>query len=253
MDSETINRSIKDGVYTIQITRPKKYNALSNYINAKILEFLEEARKDDTVKIVYFTGSGSFFTSGNDFNNFEGNSYKLAADSFKGWVDYLIDYPKVLIAGINGMCIGIGFTMLLHFDVVLASRDAVFFTPFVQTFQSPEGCSTALFASAVGHSNAGHLLILGGRLTAEDLQKVGFITNVWDAEEFEEKAREYCQEGTKLDLETMINIKRVIKSRKLKELKEVNEYEADELRKSWEKPKFATAIAKFVKPNKAKF
>jgi enoyl-CoA hydratase/carnithine racemase len=239
--------SYDKGVLTLRINRVKKLNAISSASMKKIYDLLELAKQDDRVKVVYFTSTGDFFSSGNDFNNFALLERDEMIADFEKFVKYIIDYPKVLISGVNGVCIGYAFTMLLSFDINLCADTAFFQTPFIQTGQTPEGLSSMLFALYLGKSTAGHLLLNGGPMTSTEAKECGFVTKVFEKEFFENDAYDYVLGVAKHPLKSLMNIKRIM-NRNFKEyFYKLNKEECKDLRESWNHPEFQTVIKKFVK------
>lgn len=250
MDSkidEKIITKVEKNVLLIKLNNPTKKNSITGEMLKKIVEILENGRKDENVRVIYFTSTGEFFSSGNDFNNFAGQTLDEAIAGFENFIKYLITYPKVLIAGVNGAAIGMTFTMLALFDMVVASDTAFFTVPFMQTYQTPEGCSSLLFPLLLGKSNASNLLINGGVLNAEDAKKVGFITNIYEKEFFEKDAYDYALKVAQHPLKNLMKIKSIINKNFTKLLLEVNASECKDLRESWNQKEFQGIIKKFVK------
>jgi Delta3-Delta2-enoyl-CoA isomerase len=239
--------SYEKGVLKIRIDNQKKKNSLTGAMNKKLLKTLDDALKNDEVKVVYFTSTGEFFSSGNDFNNFAEGSMDEMVKLFEGMMDYLIKYPKVLIAGINGPSVGMAFTMLFFFDFVLCSDQAFFTAPFMQTYQTPEGCSSVTFPLMLGKSMASHLLINGGVMNAQEAKNLGFATNVYEQEFFEKDSYEYALGVAKHPLKNLIKIKDMMNRNFRNYCVELNKVECKELRESWNQKEFQTIIKKFVK------
>ncbi len=241
--------TIRGKLLHIEINNQKRKNALNFNHLTYIMKSLEEAKANDNINCIYLTGKGDFFTSGNDFNNFSSMSYDEMANGFAKFIDYLIYYPKILIAGINGTCIGMGLTMLMHFDIILSSNNATFMVPFIQTFQVPEGTSSYLFPKLFGKL-AGHLLYKGDFITSEEAKSSGLVTRIFDSDDFQKKALEYAEDVSNKPLKSLIQYKHMIKKDLNEKLSKVNHYEANELRKSWENIEFQAIINKFVKKPK---
>ena len=241
--------TVKGKVLHIEINNQKRKNALNFNHLTYITKCLEEAKTNDTIHCIYLTGKGDFFTSGNDFNNFSTMSYDEMATGFAKFIDMLIYYPKILIAGINGTCIGMGFTMLMHFDIILSSTDATFMVPFIQTHQVPEGTSSYLFPKLFGKL-AAHLLYKGDFITSEEAKSSGLVTKLFDSENFQKEALEYVQDVSNKPLKSLMLYKQMISKYSKERLSEINHFEANELRKSWENPEFQAIINKFVKKPK---
>lgn len=239
--------SFEKGVLQLKLNRVKKLNAISGLTMKKILEILELAKNDDQVKVIYFTSIGDYYSSGNDFNNFSLADRDQIIKMFEEFVNYLIDYPKVLISGINGICIGYAFTMLLTFDINLCADTAFFQTPFIQTGQTPEGLSSVLFTLLLGKSTAGHLLLNGGPITSNEAKEFGFVTKVFEKEFFENDAYDYALNVAKHPLKSLMNIKSIMNRNFKNYFKTINKEECKDLRESWNHKEFQTVIRKFVK------
>ena len=107
-----------NGVLVLKVNRPKKKNSLTAVMLDQLMEVCDRALKNDKIKIIYFTSVGDVFSSGNDFGNFQTKTFDQMIEGFGKFVNYLIKYPKVLVGGVNGMSIGMSFTMLALFDIV---------------------------------------------------------------------------------------------------------------------------------------
>ncbi|KAI9555298.1 hypothetical protein GHT06_017813 [Daphnia sinensis] len=177
-----LNVKIEDKLMILQLNAPKRKNALTSSMYAGITSALQEAEKSPHVSIVAITGTGDFYSSGNDFGALLGKVSDLSsteADAQKGltmvqnFVDTLIDFPKPIIAVLNGPAVGIAVTTLALMDAVYASEKAWLHTPFTQLGLCPEGCSSLTFP----------LLLFGQKMTAVDAEKIGLITKVYPAAE----------------------------------------------------------------------
>lgn len=239
--------SYESGVLTFKLNRPKKKNSMTGKMLTLIIHLLEKAKTNDNIKLIYFTAVGEVFSSGNDFNNFSIMTFDELIVDFEKFISYLITYPKVLVAGVNGMCIGVSFTMLALFDIVLASDAAFFQVPFIQTHQTPEGCSSYLFPLYLGKGTAGHLLLNGGALTAKEAKELGFISKMFESESFEKDAFDYVLKTAEHSVKSLTNIKKMINRNFTDKLVDLNKYECKQLRASWDNPAFKNIIKKFVK------
>ncbi|NWH61310.1 ECI2 isomerase, partial [Geococcyx californianus] len=153
---ETILVTTKNNITKIMLNRPDKKNAINIKMYREIIKALEEAGKTDST-IAVITGNGDYYSSGNDLTNFinvpSGGMEKMAKDGavlLKDFVGHFIDFPKPLIAVVNGPAVGIIVTVLGLCDIVYATDRATFHTPFSHLGQSPEGCSSYLFPKIMG-------------------------------------------------------------------------------------------------------
>lgn len=248
---ETLKTSLdQNGILTLKLNNLRRKNSITSMTFKKIIEILEKSKTDDKIKIIYFSSTGDFFSSGSDFNNFNDASMDEIIFMFEKFVNTLIEYPKVLIAGVNGVSIGISFTMLAFFDIVLCSDNAFFQVPFIQTYQTPEACSSYLFPLLLGKSMAGHLLLNGGPMTAEEAKNLGFVAKIYSQDSFEKDAYEYVEGVAKYPLKSLNKIKGMINKHSIKFLNQVNKEECYELRESWRQKEFENIIRKFSKKPK---
>lgn len=174
------------GVRTLVFNRPEKRNAFNIPLYEELIARLSEAATDPSVRVVVFTGAGGVFTSGNDLADFM-NAPPAGPDStvFKLLLQ-LLDYEKPLVAAVNGAAVGIGTTLLLHCDLVLASDAAKFQMPFVNLGLVPEGGSSAVIPALAGHRRASELLLLGEPFSADVAREVGIVNRVVPAAELTE-------------------------------------------------------------------
>src|SRR3954451_4623211 len=145
-------------VRTLTLARPEKKNALTVAMYARLLELFAEASADPRVRVVVVTGAGGIFTAGNDLHDFMSQPPTDEASPVLRFLHALVDFEKPLIAAVAGAAIGVGTTMLLHYDLVLASESAKFQLPFVNLGLCAEGASSVLLPAAAGLGRASELL-----------------------------------------------------------------------------------------------
>lgn len=166
------------GVRTLVFNRPEKRNAFTVAMYEALVEALAAAARDPAVRVVVLTGSGAAFTSGNDLFDFM-NTPPAGPDSpvFK-LLAALVDFDKPIVAAVNGVAVGIGTTMLLHCDLVLAAEGVQFQMPFVNLGLCPEGGSSLLLPLLAGPQRAAELLLLGDRFDAAVAREAGLVNRV---------------------------------------------------------------------------
>lgn len=165
------------GIRTIRIARPEKKNALTHAMYAAMGEALAEAEADAATRVVVFTGTDDVFTSGNDLNDFLGIT-DIEDTPVASFLRLLSGASKPVIAAVNGTAIGIGATMLLHCDFVIAAAGARLQFPFINLALVPEASSSMILPRRVGHQRAAELLMLGEPFTAETAHVLGLANEV---------------------------------------------------------------------------
>lgn len=190
---DTVNHIVTDiaeGVMTIRMNRPDKKNAITGEMYAGMASGLDQANADDSVRAILFLGSPGAFSAGNDIGDFlriatTGKRESMAVFDF---LERIIMAPKPLIAGVDGLAIGVGTTMLLHCDHVIASGNSQFKTPFVDLGLVPEAGSSLIAPTIMGHHKAFELLVMSKAFNADQAKDAGFVNAVVEPEILEETA-----------------------------------------------------------------
>ncbi len=174
------------GVMTATFNRPEKKNALTHTMYEAMIDALEQAEAEPGVRVLCFRGAGGCFTSGNDLKDFLGNPPSDPKNSpVMRFLHALIDMKKPLAAAVQGPAIGIGATMLLHCDLVIAAPDAVFQMPFTKLALCPEAGSSYLLPRVVGTTRALSLLLSSQSLDTATAAQWGLVTEVASTDQFD--------------------------------------------------------------------
>ncbi|NP_001135696.1 enoyl-CoA delta isomerase 2, mitochondrial [Xenopus tropicalis] len=248
---ETIHVSCEDNIIKIFLNRPEKKNAITLTMYKEIGEALEEAGKDESVFAV-LSGFGDYFCSGNDLNNFtnippEGKEKmaKDSADLLETFVSKFIDFPKPLIAVVNGPATGISVTILGLFDLVYATDRATFHTPFSQLGQSPEGCSSYTFPRIMGLGKATEMLLFNKKLTAQEACNLGLVAEVFPDSSFQKEVWERIKDYSTLPKNSLAFSKQLIRVNEKEKLHAVNIQECERLKERWLSEECMNAIISF--------
>ena len=174
--SDHVVVSIAGGVLEVRFNRPEKKNALTREMYEAVSVAFEQADADPAIRVVLLTGSGDTFTSGNDVKDFQGSGSRPRGGS--RFLPALSSLQKPLIAAVNGAAIGVGTTMLLHCDLIVAARSARFVMPFTSLGLVPEAASSLLVPRLLGHQRASAMLLLGEPLDAATALDWGLVNRV---------------------------------------------------------------------------
>ncbi|XP_039078678.1 enoyl-CoA delta isomerase 2 [Hyaena hyaena] len=249
---ETLVVTSEDGITKIMMNRPDKKNAITIKMYGEMILALKSASKDDSA-ITVLTGNGDYYSSGNDLTNFTdtvpgGLEEKAKNDAIllRNFVGCFIDFPKPLIALVNGPAVGIPVTILGLFDIVYASDRATFHTPFSHLGQSPEGCSSYTFPKIMGPSKAAEMLIFGKKLTAAEACAQGLVTEVFPDSTFQKEVWTRLKAYSKLPPNAMRISKQVIRNGEKEKLHAVNAEESRILQERWLSDECMNAIMNFL-------
>lgn len=210
--SEHVEINTEGGVRVVRMTRGEKKNAITGAMYTAMAEALETGNGDAAVRAILFLGVPGAFSAGNDIADFLAMSSggELGAPIIR-FLKALARSEKPMVAGVDGLAIGIGTTLLLHCDLVYASPGSVFRTPFVDLGLVPENASSLLAPRLMGHQRAFELLCLGAPFTADKALGAGFVNEIVEAEDLEEKARTMAAMLAAKPVEAMAIARRLVK------------------------------------------
>lgn len=168
-------------VALLTYNQPKISNAFTVQSYLDLRTALVWARDDPTVTVILLTGAGKHYCAGKVLLPPSAGGptieEEIAAGSALG--DVLNErYPKILIAAVNGAAVGWGCTQLTNFDLVYASTNAFFMTPFMKLGFVPEGGSSYTFPKLMGRQHASRLLVGSERVPAREMYVSGLVTEV---------------------------------------------------------------------------
>ncbi|MBW2229908.1 MAG: enoyl-CoA hydratase/isomerase family protein [Deltaproteobacteria bacterium] len=186
---ELIRYEVREGIATIAFNRPDKLNAYTPEMGEEAVAAFERARDDEQARVVILTGEGRAFCAGIDLDYFKahmagknpGKGPKLGEEAFvRSWPLELVEYPKPVIAAINGNAYGVGVTMTLGCDVRIAARSAVLGLNFAKLGVLPGLGSTHHLPRLVGLGKANELVLSAAKLSAQQAHEVGLVERVVD-------------------------------------------------------------------------
>ena len=180
--SEHIIVTDENSTRTIIMRRPEKKNTLTQEMYLAMSDAIDSAQSNPAIHCLVLTGYSGVFTAGNDISDF----LQAATDKDDAarprnaviFLQSLVNNRKPIIAAVDGIAIGIGATMVLHCDYVIASTTATFQSPFIRYGLVPEGASSLLLPRIVGHQRAFSMLVMGRSVSAQDARAAGIVNTV---------------------------------------------------------------------------
>ena len=190
-----INWSLADGVGTIELNRPAALNAWTPELGRELLAALRAGAADPAVRAIVITGAGRAFSSGADLRGAREELRPGVTDFgirlrtiYNPVILAVRDAPKPVLAAVNGAAAGIGASLALACDLIVAAESAYLLLAFVNVGLIPDGAAAYLLAARAGYSRAAELAMLGERLPAARALDWGVINAVYPDVEFRERA-----------------------------------------------------------------
>lgn len=183
----TVRYDVTDGVATIRLDRPEAMNGLDVATKEALLATVMRAAGDDEARCVVLTGSGRAFCVGQDLKEHvqilrsgdASSLFETVDRHFNPMVEALATMAKPVVAAVNGPAVGIGCSLALACDLVLAAESSFFGLAFVNIGLMPDGGSTAFVPPAVGKARAFQMALLGERIGAQQALDWGLVNWVY--------------------------------------------------------------------------
>jgi enoyl-CoA hydratase/carnithine racemase len=189
-DTSEILTERSEKILRITINRPEKKNALNWDMSVAMADATNQANDDGEVRVIFLHGSADCFTAGADLQGFKDYKPDGKPRPANPFLVAISQAKKPIVAAVGGPAIGVGTTMLLHFDLVYAGEGAKFRMPFVNLGLCPEAASSFLLPKLIGHQHASELLLLGEPFSAAKALEIGLVNAVYPDSELIDRAYE---------------------------------------------------------------
>ncbi|WAH35295.1 enoyl-CoA hydratase/isomerase family protein [Alicyclobacillus dauci] len=190
------------GVRILTLNRPDRLNAFDDGLSSNLIQALNDASRDDDVRVVIITGRGRGFSSGLDLSTFTNGD--LSPTSRFGrldeleWVGRLIESvvhnDKPIIAAINGVAAGAGLSLALACDFRFMSEEAKLTTGYIRRALSPDAGMTYFLPRLVGHTKAMELILTGRDVDAAEADRLGLLNQVVEGSQLLETVQAFARE-----------------------------------------------------------
>lgn len=170
----------RDGpLLSLTLARPRQRNAITVAMYARLADAIEQAADDPAVRLITIEGEGEDFTAGNDLADFLQDMPQPGTQDIPVWrlLRALANNEVPIVAAVHGNAVGIGTTMLLHCDFVIAEQGARFVMPFVDLGLVPEAASSLILPRLAGRRAAARTLLLGEPFGADEALSMGIASH----------------------------------------------------------------------------
>jgi enoyl-CoA hydratase/carnithine racemase len=266
MGYEQVIYDTTDGVATVTLNRPHKLNAWTQVMGREVRAAMDEAARDERVRVIVLTGAGRGFCAGADMTLLSGISGAGAAggeevalppvpaatpngarEDFRGRYAYFPAIPKPIIGALNGATAGLGLVVALYCDVRFASDTAVFTTSFARRGLIAEHGISWMLPRLVGLPHALDLMLSGRKIDAAEALRMGLVNRVVPQADLVPAVRAYAQELAQLvSPRSMAVMKRQLWEAQFQTLAEASAVADEEMTRSFGTADFKEGVAHFV-------
>jgi 2-(1,2-epoxy-1,2-dihydrophenyl)acetyl-CoA isomerase len=248
-----VNLVIGDGGAVIELNRPESLNAWNRGLGEELLAAVQRAGEDETVRAVMITGAGRAFSSGADLREQRDGTGESGIPDLGARLKELYhpillgvrEMPKPVLAAVNGPAVGIGCSLALACDLVIAAESSYFLLAFINIGLVPDGGSTAFVPARIGGARATEMALLGERVPAPEALEWGLVNRVLPDDAFEDAARKLLAYLAKGPTIAYANAKRLLNRRLYPDLAEQLDAEAEAQREQGQTSDFIEGVLAF--------
>jgi 2-(1,2-epoxy-1,2-dihydrophenyl)acetyl-CoA isomerase len=258
-DLETVTLRRDGAAATIELNRPEALNAWNRQLGDDLLAAISEVAEDDGVRAVVLTGAGRAFSSGADLRDLSGRDEghvdvrRVLAERYHPIITTVRTMPKPVLAAVNGPAVGIGLSLALAADLVVASESAYFVLAFVNIGLVPDGGSSLFVPSRVGLARASEMAMLGERVPAAQALDWGLINRGFADAAFADEVAVLRDRLAAGPTRSYAGTKRQLNHWLYTRMEEQLEFEADIQQEMAASGDFAEGVAAFVEKRAAAF
>jgi len=261
VDLETVKLEIDSGVARIVLNRPQALNAWTRQLGEDMLSALNKAGGEPEVRAIVFTGEGRAFSSGADLKagagelgtNGKPDVRTRLQTVYHPLIRGVRTVPKPVIAAVNGPAVGVGCSLALAADLIVAAESAYFLLAFVNIGLGLDGGASLTLPARIGHARAFEVAYLGERIAAPQALEWGLINRVVADDELDETVAELAQRLASGPPGSYANIKRTINHRLYAEFEDLLDLEAELQQERAESGDFMEGVLAFMQKRPANF
>jgi 2-(1,2-epoxy-1,2-dihydrophenyl)acetyl-CoA isomerase len=258
----TVNLHRDGAAATIELNRPEALNAWNGPLGEELLDAVRAVAQDDRVRAVVVTGAGRAFSSGADLRDVttrertpEGHIdlHSLLEERYHPIITTIRTMPKPVLAAVNGPAVGIGLSLALAADLVVAAESAYFLLAFVNIGLVPDGGSSLFVPSRVGLARAAEMAMLGERIPAAQALEWGLVNRVFPDADFADEVGRLRDRLANGPTRSYAGTKRQLNHWLYTRMEEQLALEADIQQEMAASGDFAEGVAAFVEKRQAAF
>jgi len=207
------------GIATITLNRPDKLNAYTTEMGDEVTHAIRSVQRDEKVRVLILTGAGRAFCAGADLEHLKAHQQgkNVSKGPRLGEEDFLrrlplemVDYPKPIIAAINGHAVGVGMTMVMPCDVRIAAEDAKLGFVFARLGILPGLGSSHLLPNLVGMARAQELVLTAKKILGSEAAEIGLVNKAVPRDDVLAVARAMAEEMAEVDPIVLAHAKRAL-------------------------------------------
>jgi len=229
-ETETVHLQIDERVARIELNRPESLNSLNVQVLKELSQVLQEVKLLDTIDILILSGKGRAFCAGGDIRMMLEAStieeFEMVMDYISEVMTILYTMPKIVVGALHGAAAGLGLSLALACDYIIAHKDTKIAMNFIGIGLMPDGGSHFLMEKRLGQDRAKQLIFNGTMMPASEGLKLGLVNEVVE-ENLEARVEEYVMNLLRRPIQAMIGTKELFSRQNQQVFANVLEWEKE--------------------------
>ena len=229
MEFKSLLYSNKDGIVTITLNRPDRFNAFNNEMSYELQDALKAVKRDTDCRVVILTGAGKAFCSGQDLKDIAGEKRSLSDSLYKRYnpiIKAMRGLDKPIICKLNGVAAGAGCSLALASDFIIASENSSLIEVFINVGLVLDSGSSYFLPRIVGSNRAFELATMGNKLSAKQAFEWGMVNRVVNPEDLDDETTKVAEYYAKAPTKAVAMMKQMLNKSFHSDLNEMLQYEA---------------------------
>lgn len=254
--TEKVNLKVEGRVATVEMNRPESLNAMDVDVIKGLVGKLKDISDSDEIDIVVLTGKGRAFSSGGDIksmlSNMNADEFFPLMDCISELIITLYSIPKLTISAVSGAAAGLGFSLALATDYIIAEKTSKLAMNFIGIGLIPDGGAHFFLEKRLGETKAKHVIWDGKMLSAEEALALGLIQEIADGG-IQETLHKRIEDWLNRPVQAMIKTKKILAEKNRPQLLKILELEKHGQQKMRETMDHQEGIKAFIEKRKPKF
>ena len=244
----------QNSITTITLNRPERLNAWTDEMSNELYDTISACNVDGDVGAIVITGAGRGFCAGADIkDSFQARMDGKQRTARGNWIE-LVRSSKPLIAAVNGACVGVGATMILPMDIIIASTNAKFGMAFVKMGVTPELASSHFLPKRIGWGKAHEMCLTGKLYSGSEAFEMGLADKLVDPDELLPTARELAEQISANPSPHLRWVKQLLSENATEnDINEVQRREGEVLNQAYNSPEHKEAVSAFIEKREPVF
>ncbi len=256
MNFNTLLYSKEQGVTTVTLNRPDRFNSFNKEMSLELQTALNDIENDESCRVVVLTGAGKAFCSGQDLKDIAGKEISFTVFLYERYnpiIKAMRGLEKPIICKLNGVAAGAGCSLALACDFIIADERASLIEVFVNVGLVLDSGSSFFLPRLIGSNRAFELATIGGKVSAQQAKDWGMINRVCSTEQLDDEVANVVKDYASAPTKAIGMMKKMLNASTSSDLDAILEMEAKCQEEAGNSNDYKEGVSAFIEKRKPEF